>query len=108
MVYTLTLTKAHDLTNWQYYGWLAIYNVIYVIPLLAIVVVFTKTMGARKLTESEGRVLKLVSGFMMLGFALVLLFAPSMLTNSVVSIGVLGLAVVASIVIAKFTTPKTA
>ncbi len=108
MVYTLTLTKAHDLSTWQYYGWLAIYNVIYVIPLLVIVVVFTRTMGARKLSESEGRLLKLISGFMMLGFALVLLFAPSMLTNAVMSIGVLALAVVASIVIAKLTAPKTA
>jgi hypothetical protein len=79
--------------------------VIYVIPLLVIVVVFTKTMGARKLSEAEGRVLKLVSGFMMLGFALVLLFAPSMLTNALVSIGVLALAVVGSLLIARFTAP---
>ena len=50
---------------------------IYVIPLLVIVTVFTKTMGARKLSEAEGRLLKLISGFMMLGFALVLLFTPS-------------------------------
>jgi thiol-disulfide isomerase/thioredoxin len=108
MVYTLTLTRAHDLATWQYYAWLAVYNVIYVIPLLAIVVVFTRTMGARKLSEAEGRVLKLVSGFMMLGFALVLLFAPAMLTNALVSMGVLALAVIASIVIAKIGTPRTA
>jgi hypothetical protein len=108
MVYTLTLTKAHELTTWQYYAWLGVYNVIYVIPLLAIVVVFTKTMGARKLSESEGRVLKLISGFMMLGFALVLLLAPAALTNALVSIGVLALAVIASIVIAKVSAPKAA
>ncbi|HET7204552.1 MAG TPA: hypothetical protein VFI92_14410, partial [Steroidobacteraceae bacterium] len=108
MVYTLTLTRAHDLATWQYYVWLAVYNVIYVVPLLAIVVVFTKTMGARKLSEAEGRLLKLVSGFMMLGFALVLLFAPAMLTNALVSIGVLALAVLASIVIAKLATPRAA
>jgi thiol-disulfide isomerase/thioredoxin len=108
MVYTLTLTKAHELTTWQYYAWLAIYNVIYVIPLLVIVVVFTWTMGARKLSESEGRVLKLVSGFMMLGFALVLLFAPSMLTNALVSVGVLALAVIGSLVTARLTRSRNA
>jgi thiol-disulfide isomerase/thioredoxin len=108
MVYTLTLTKAHELTTWQYYAWLAIYNVIYVIPLLAIVVVFTRTMGARKLSESEGRVLKLISGFMMLGFALVLLLAPAALTNALVSIGVLAVAVIASVVIARVSAPKAA
>jgi thiol-disulfide isomerase/thioredoxin len=108
MVYTLTLTKAHELSTWQYYGWLVVYNVIYVIPLLAIVIVFTRTMGARKLSEAEGRVLKLISGFMMLGFALVLLLAPQALTNALVSIGVLAVAVIASIVIARFGAPRAA
>jgi thiol-disulfide isomerase/thioredoxin len=108
MVYTLTLTKAHDLSTWQYYAWLGIYNVIYVIPLLVIVTAFTKTMGARKLSEAEGRLLKLISGFMMLGFSLVLLLTPSLLTNPLVSIGVLALAVVASVVIARITRPKPA
>ena len=81
MVYTRALTLA-NLESWQYYAWLAAYNVIYIMPLLAIVIVFTRTMGARKLSESEGRILKLVSGFMMLGFGLVLLFAPNLLTNT--------------------------
>ena len=107
MVYTRALTLA-NLESWQHYAWLAVYNVIYILPLLAIVLVFTKTMGARKLTESEGRILKLVSGFMMLGFGLVLLFAPNLLTNTLASILVLGLAVAASLVIARFATPKTA
>jgi thiol-disulfide isomerase/thioredoxin len=104
MVYTRALTLA-DLEPWQYYAWLAAYNVIYVLPLLAIVTVFTKTMGARKLTESEGRLLKLISGFMMLGFGLVLLIAPNMLTNALASILVLGTAVGASLVVAKFAAP---
>jgi hypothetical protein len=107
MVYTRALTLA-DLEPWQHYAWLAAYNVIYVLPLLAIVTVFTKTMGARKLSESEGRLLKLISGFMMLGFGLVLLIAPNMLTNALVSIGVLGLAVGASLVVAKFAAPGKA
>ena len=110
MVYTRALTLAH-LESWQYYAWLAAYNVIYVLPLLAIVTVFTRTMGARKLSESEGRILKLVSGFMMLGFGLVLLFAPNLLTNTLASILVLVLAVVASMLVAKvakITPPRTA
>jgi hypothetical protein len=100
MVYTRVLTLA-DLETWQYYAWLAAYNVIYVIPLLAIVIVFVKTMGARKLTESEGRVLKLVSGFMMLGFGLLLLFAPQLLTNPLASILVLVVAVAVALLAAR-------
>jgi thiol-disulfide isomerase/thioredoxin len=107
MVYTRALTLA-NLESWQHYAWLAVYNVIYVLPLLAIVIVFTRTMGARKLTESEGRILKLVSGFMMLGFGLVLLFAPNLLTNTLASILVLGVAIAASLLIARYATPKTA
>jgi thiol-disulfide isomerase/thioredoxin len=107
MVYTRALTLA-DLEPWQYYAWLAAYNVIYVLPLLAIVTVFTKTMGARKLSESEGRLLKLISGFMMLGFGLVLLISPNMLTNALASILVLGAAVGASLVVAKFVAPVRA
>jgi hypothetical protein len=53
-------------------------------------------------------VLKLISGFMMLGFALVLLLAPQALTNALVSIGVLAVAVIASIVIARVSAPKAA
>jgi thiol-disulfide isomerase/thioredoxin len=107
MVYTRALTLA-QLEPWQYYAWLAAYNVIYVIPLLAIVVVFTRTMGARKLSENEGRVLKLVSGFMMLGFGLMLLFTPALLTNSIASIAILVLAVGGSLLIAKFAAPRPA
>ena len=99
MVYTRALTLA-DLETWQYYAYLAAYNVIYVIPLLAIVTVFAWTMGARKLTESEGRGLKLMSGFMMLAFGALLLLAPHLLTNAVASIGVLGLALVMALLTA--------
>jgi uncharacterized membrane protein YoaK (UPF0700 family) len=107
MVYTRALTLA-KLESWQYYAWLAAYNVIYVVPLLAIVIVFTRTMGARKLTESEGRILKLISGLMMLGFGIMLLFAPNLLTNALASILVLAIAVGLALVIAKFAAPRTA
>jgi thiol-disulfide isomerase/thioredoxin len=100
MVYTRVLTLA-GLETWQYYAWLAVYNVIYVIPLLVIVIVFVRTMGARKLSESEGRVLKLVSGFMMLGFGLLLLAAPQLLTNPLASIVVLLVAVAVALVAAR-------
>ncbi len=107
MVYTRVLTLA-QLETWQYYAWLAVYNVIYVIPLLAIVIVFVKTMGARKLSESEGRILKLVSGFMMLGFGLMLLAAPQWLTNPLASILVLVVAVGTALVAARFAKPQAA
>jgi thiol-disulfide isomerase/thioredoxin len=107
MVYTRALTLA-KLETWQYYAWLAAYNVIYVIPLLVIVIVFVRTMGARKLSEHEGRILKLVSGFMMLGFGLLLLIAPQMLTNPMASILVLLVAVGVALAAARLARPQTA
>ncbi len=65
-----------------YYLYLAVYNIIYVIPLAIIVGVFAYTMGGRKLSEKEGRILKLVSGALMLTLGLVMLFAPELLMFS--------------------------
>lgn len=80
MVYTRILTL-RGLATLDYYLWLALYNVVYVAPLAVIVAVFTYTLGGRKLREEEGRLLKLVSGNMMLGLGLALLFAPQWLNN---------------------------
>lgn len=101
MVYTRALTLRH-LSTVQYYSYLAFYNVVYIIPLAVIVVIFTVTLGSRKLTERHGRVLKLVSGLMMLGLGLVLLIKPELLNNPLASAGLLGgtLAVAGMVILA--------
>lgn len=98
MVYTRALTL-HNLERWQYYAGLALYNVIYVVPLLVIVIIFTFTLGARKLSEWHGRVLKLVSGMMMLLLGLALLVNPGLLNNALVALAILLLALAATGVI---------
>ncbi len=111
MVYTRILTMA-DLPTPVYYAYLAAYNIVYVIPLLTIVVVFTAFLGSRKLGEQEGRALKLVSGLMMLMLGLVLVFAPEQLSNMGVSLGLvfgaLFLAIVIIVVDRKRTPPAPA
>ena len=92
MVYTRILTL-EDLSVATYYGYLALYNLIYVLPLGLIVVVFTITLGFHKLQEREGQRLKLLSGLMMLNLSLVLLVMPELLNNMLVAIGVLALAI---------------
>jgi len=94
MLFTRVLTlKA--LPTGTYYLYLVFYNVIYVLPLLAIVGVFTLTLGSRKLTETEGRLLKLLSGLMMLGLGLLLAVAPErldhLLTALTLPLGAVGL-----------------
>ncbi len=80
MLYTRILTL-EALPAASYYLYLVLYNLIYVIPLAIIVLLFTYTLGSRKLQPQEGRVLKLVSGLMMLGLGLVLLVDPNQLQN---------------------------
>ena len=101
MVYTRMLTL-HALAPWQYYGYLGLYNLIYVLPLLLITLMFTWTLGSRKLSQWEGRVLKLVSGLMMLQLGGVLLINPGWLQNLYAAAGMLTLAVVVSAVVVVF------
>lgn len=80
MVFTRMLTLAEP-SGAARYGYLALYNVIYVLPLAAIVAVFARTLGVRKLDERQGRLLKLLSGIMMLGLGALLLVAPERIAS---------------------------
>ncbi|ABI58043.1 conserved hypothetical protein [Alkalilimnicola ehrlichii MLHE-1] len=95
MIYTRILT-AHDPGAVGYYGYLLAYNVIYVLPMLIIVALFAFTLGNRKLQEDEGRLLKLLSGMMMLGLGLMLLLRPDLLANPLFAVGVIFLALLAT------------
>ncbi|NOQ65386.1 MAG: hypothetical protein GQ582_12820 [Methyloprofundus sp.] len=101
MVYTRVLTL-NALSSSEYYAYLALYNLVYIVPLLIIVGFFTYTLGSKKISEQEGRLLKLMSGCMMLGLGGILLFAPDLLGNMLVSMSVLLGAVLITIVIALF------
>jgi thiol-disulfide isomerase/thioredoxin len=90
MVYTRMLTL-HQLPVAGYYAYLALYNMVYVLPLAAIVIAFALTLGARKLTEDEGRRLKLLSGLMMLGLGVLLLVAPQWLNYPATAVTLLAL-----------------
>lgn len=93
MVYTRALTL-RSLSTGGYYFYLTLYNVIYVLPLLAIVLVFVWTLGSRKLQEGEGRRLKLLSGTMMVGLGLMLLLYPEGLSDALISLSVIAAALV--------------
>ncbi len=97
MVYTRVLTL-HQLGNIEYYLYLLLYNLIYIIPLLLIVVAFVITLGKRKLTLNEGRLLKLLSGMMMFGLGAVLLLKPDLLNNLWTGVGLLALAAIVTLV----------
>ncbi|MFZ1828620.1 MAG: thioredoxin family protein [Candidatus Competibacteraceae bacterium] len=104
MVYTRLLTLS-ELSPGGRYAYLAFYNLIYVVPLALIVFAFVRTLGAHKLTERGGRLLKLLSGLMMLGLGLVLAIAPALLNNLWVSAALLAVTVGVTALAAGFTGP---
>lgn len=98
MIYTSVLTM-HNLPDFERYMYLLFYNVVYVIPLAVIVIVFSMTLGKRKLTEHEGQVLKLMSGTMMLGLGAMLVYDPTSLQNPVIAIGLILASIVLTFII---------
>jgi hypothetical protein len=92
MIFTRLLTL-QGLSTAGSYLYLVLYNIIYVVPLALIVLAFTATLGARKLSEEEGRVLKLLSGTMMLVLGLMLVFSPGMLNSVAAAVATLFIAI---------------
>ncbi len=78
-IYTNILTL-NNLSGIEYYSYLVLYNLVYVIPLIIIVAVFVITMGKHKFTEKHGKILKLVSGILMLALGLIMLIRPELLS----------------------------
>jgi cytochrome c biogenesis protein CcdA len=91
MVYTRVLTLSEP-SAFARYAWLAVYNLIYVVPLAIIVALFVRKIGARKLSEREGRLLKLLSGLMMCGLGIVLLVAPERLGQPLIAFALIAVA----------------
>jgi hypothetical protein len=105
MVFTRILTL-RDLSLATHYAAIALYVAVYVTPLFAIVALFAWTLGARKLTEREGHLLKLLSGLMMTGLGGVLLMAPAWLTRPATALVLLAGASAATVVVARLGRPS--
>ncbi|MDP8297477.1 MAG: hypothetical protein RAP41_04760, partial [Candidatus Orphnella occulta] len=85
MIYTRVLTM-EQLPSLQHYMYLVLYNIVYVIPLILILLILTCTLGQKKLTERQGRILKLVSGMMMLFLGAILVIKPALLGNIAIAV----------------------
>ncbi len=77
-VYTQILTM-QQLPTWNYYGYLALYNLAYILDDGLMVTIAVVTLSRRKLQERAGRWLKLASGLVMAGLGTILLLAPEWL-----------------------------
>jgi len=77
-VYTQILTM-QQLPTWEYYGYLGLYNLAYILDDGLMVTIAVITLSRKKLQERAGRWLKLTSGLVMAGLGAVLLLQPEWL-----------------------------
>jgi glutaredoxin len=74
-LYTRILTM-QQLDRWVYYGYLALYNVAYMLDDVLVLAIGVITMSHYRLQEREGRWLKLISGIVMVGLSVVIIVKP--------------------------------
>ena len=95
MIYTRVLTM-EQLPSLQHYMYLVLYNIVYVIPLILILLILTCTLGQKKLSQRQGRILKLVSGMMMLFLGAILVIKPALLGNVAIALTLFVAAILSS------------
>jgi len=77
-LYTQILTL-RQMPSWQYYGYLALYNLAYIFDDSVMVTIAVITLSRRKLQERAGRWLKLAGGAVMAALGTALLLKPEWL-----------------------------
>lgn len=78
-VYTRLLSLHSGLSSAARHAYIALYNVVYVLPLAAIVSVYVLAMKRVAMTERRAKILKALSGVLLLLFGLLFLAAPQLL-----------------------------
>lgn len=81
MIYTKILTEK-ALPTLLYYGYIFLYNIIYILPLIIIVSLFGWFMQGKVIPKTWMKTIKLVSGVMMILLGVILLVNPSLLAFS--------------------------
>ena len=101
MIYTRILTL-RELPPLEYYLYLVLYNLIYVLPLAIIVLIFAITLGKKTFSQTWVRRLKLISGFMILLLGFVLIAKPKLLENVLTAFGIVFVAIIISGIVMAF------
>ncbi len=80
-VYTKVLSY-QNITVSAKYVYTVVYNITYTIPLFVIIILFAVTFGKYRIQEKHGRVLKGISGVLMLTLGMLLIVSPHLLEFS--------------------------
>jgi glutaredoxin len=77
-IYTQILTSQH-LTTVKYYAYLLLYNLAYIFDDALMVAIVVITLSRKSIQESQGRLLKLMSGSVIFILGIILIFKPDLL-----------------------------
>ena len=79
IIYTGILSGRILRSTLGYYGYLFLYNLVYVIPLVVIITIFIYTFRARYITQRQIQVMKFVGGIIMILLGIILLVNPGLI-----------------------------
>jgi len=79
IIYTGILSGRGMESSVSYYFYLALYNLVYVLPLLIIVTIFIYTFRVRKITQRQMEIIKFIGGIIMILLGIVLLVNPGLI-----------------------------
>jgi hypothetical protein len=105
LVFTNRLTF-YSLSYVEYYAYIFLYNVVYVIPLAILLLIFIFTLGRMKLSEWQGQKLKLLSGIMVSTFGVLFITNYKLLENVITPLVLLLFSIAATLFIS-FVWKKT-
>jgi len=79
IIYTGILSGRYLDTSLSYYAYLALYNAVYVLPLVVIIAIFGFVLKAGKISEIHVKMIKFVGGLIMILLGVVLLVNPDLI-----------------------------
>jgi len=81
-LYFTNRLATENLPTVTYYSYILLYTVVYVIPLFVILLVSVFSLGVKKLTEWQGRILKLFPGIFLLSFGILMILDYQLLQGN--------------------------
>ena len=79
LIYTGILSGKILKNTFGYYGYLLLYNAVYVMPLAAIITIFVYSFRAKQITQRQMQIIKFIGGIIMILLGIILLVNPRLL-----------------------------
>ncbi len=81
IIYTKVLAAKYTTGSAYHYYYLALYNLIYILPLLFIIALITLSVRSKQLSEKQAGIIKFISGIVMVVLGIILLVRPELLMS---------------------------